>query len=174
MVIYILYISHSFYIPARVRDNPRLLPASVKIPLLYKIPIKKMSLSTMRHITDRSTREFRSALYVTRSPIRKAGNGLFSQRRIYQGDVICEYFGRYITQQDLDNGLEDKHYCVGDGEGVIISALNAQGEIECAAGYINDIMEDYLTNCQFQWVGQHCYVVAVTDIDDGEELLYRA
>ena len=130
-----------------------------------------MSLSTLRVIDEESTRENGSKLYVIRSPMRNAGNGLFSFNRIKKGKIICEYFGRYIQQMDLDNGSEEKNYCVGNGYGVILNALNEEGEILCAAGYINDALDDDKYNCKFHWVGNRCFIKATQDINNHEEIL---
>lgn len=130
-----------------------------------------MSQAPMNNIHDRSTREHHTALYVSQSRLRDGGNGIFTQKKIKQGDTICEYFGRYITRRDYLSGRENKHYCVGNKEETyIISALNEQGEIVCAGGYINDILDDILTNCAFKWIGDRCFIVASQDIDIGEEL----
>ena len=109
-----------------------------------------MSLSTLRVINEKSTRENGTNLYVIRSPMRNAGNGLFSFDPIKKGKTICEYFGRIIQQMDIDNGTERKDYCAGDGYGVIINALNDNGEIVCAGGYINDALDDDKYNCKFR------------------------
>ena len=131
-----------------------------------------MSLSTMRRIQDKSTREFNSKLFVSRSALKDAGNGLFSLKKIKKGDYICEYFGRYVRKVDVDNNVEDKHYCVGpdDNDNVIISAMLENGDICCAAGYINDILNDIETNCEFIWANNRCFIRACQDIEVGEEL----
>ena len=130
-----------------------------------------MSLSTLRAIDEVSTRENKTNLYVKRSPMRNAGNGLFSFNRIKRGKIICEYIGRFITQRDIDNGTERKDYCAGNGYGVIVNALNEDGEIVCAAGYINDALDEDKYNCKFHWVQNRCYIKATRDISDHEEIL---
>jgi hypothetical protein len=130
-----------------------------------------MSIAEIRRISDKSTRRHGSKLFVSRSDIANADNGLYTFKRVRRGTIICEYFGRYITQHQLQHGGEDKHYCVGNEQGdVIISALTEDGEIKCAAGYINDVMNDVETNCEFRWINNRCFIVASQDIEEYEEL----
>jgi hypothetical protein len=84
-----------------------------------------MSLSTLRTITDPSTRLNKSELYVIRSSIENAGKRLFTFKAIKKGKIICEYFGDVVLPEYLDN-IANKYYLVtDDNETTFINALNA-------------------------------------------------
>jgi hypothetical protein len=78
--------------------------------------------------------------------------------------------------KDFDYGeLNDiiASYSMGNHDGSIIyCALHiATRNIICMAGYINDPLDDMRCNVRPVWHGNRCRIVAVRDIEPGEELL---
>jgi hypothetical protein len=130
-----------------------------------------MSLSTLRvPYNDPSIERFGTSLYVINSRIPNAGLGLFTFQKIKKGKIICEYFGDIVFPEDLHN-IPRKHYIVTDDNGNIINGINEEGDILCAAAYINDPLDDIAANCDFHWVGNRCYIKANQDIPPNGELL---
>src|SRR5262249_25074898 len=100
-------------------------------------------------------------------PSRVAGQGLFAEQDIKQGTKIIRYIGEKITQEESDRRL-----AAGN---VYIFGLNGRYAIDGStrkniARYINHACEP---NCQTEQFGNTIWLVAIKDIDAGEELTYN-
>jgi uncharacterized protein len=100
-------------------------------------------------------------------PSRIAGQGLFAEQAIKQGTKIIRYIGQKITQEESDRRLAagnayiiglDEHYAI-DGE----TPKNT-------ARFIN---HSCAPNCHTEQFGQTIWVVAIRDIEAGEELTFN-
>ena len=125
------------------------------------------------------TGDYESHLKVAPSTIPNAGNGLFTSINIPKGEVVCHYTG-YRHDYQSQKRLRDRTYVLklqngwpkfdrrNDG---FVDALPCQ---EVLARYINDPREEERCNVKFEHVQQpgiwHCPVVALRDIEVGEEL----
>ena len=100
-------------------------------------------------------------------PSRIAGQGLFAEQAIRQGTKIIRYIGEKITQAETDRRL-----AVGN---VYIFGLNERYAIDGStpkntARYINPSCDP---NCHTEQFGDTIWIVAMKDIEAGEELTYN-
>jgi SET domain-containing protein len=96
-----------------------------------------------------------------------AGLGLFAGQDIQQGTKIIRYIGEKITQEESDRRL-----AAGN---VYIFGLNEQYSIDGdtpknTARYINHSCEP---NCHTEQFSNTIWIVAIKDIQAGEELTYN-
>jgi hypothetical protein len=125
------------------------------------------------------TTKYENQLKVSPSTIEGAGNGLFASSPIPKGETICHYTG-YRHDYQSQKRLRDRSYILklqngwpkfdrkNDG---FVDALPCP---EVLARYINDPRREDKCNVKFEHIQQpgiwHCPVVALRDIDVGEEL----
>ena len=125
-------------------------------------------------VSDPSTRLYKSKVVTDTSGIDNAGLGLFTQKKIREGASIMTYKGYRVRPNKVyrNKDLIDE-YSMGNAEGkYVYCALNPNtGEMKSVAGYINDPLDDSLCNVKAVWRGKVCTIVAVCDIEAGEELL---
>jgi len=100
-------------------------------------------------------------------PSRIAGQGLFAEQAIRQGTKIIRYIGEKIPQEETDRRL-----AVGN---VYIFGLNERYAIDGStpkntARYINHSCDP---NCHTEQCGDTIWIVAMKDIEAGEELTYN-
>ena len=129
----------------------------------------------MQPVFDYSTNAAGSNLGIKVSEIPNAGQGLHTFNRIREGKTVGEYFGINIDK-DFDYGEVNDliaSYSMGNhDDSVIYCAFNiATNTLVCMAGYINDPLDDHKCNVRPVWHGNRCRIVAVRDIEEGEELL---
>jgi uncharacterized protein len=96
-----------------------------------------------------------------------AGQGLFAAQDIKQGTKIIRYTGQKITHEESDRRL-----AAGN---VYIFGLNKRYAIDGdtpknTARYINHACDP---NCQTEQFGHTIWIVAIRDIEAGEELTYN-
>ena len=123
--------------------------------------------------------KYETQLKVAPSTIEEAGNGLFALTAIPKGDTVCHYTG-YRHDYQSQKRLRDRSYVLklqngwpkhdrrNDG---FVDALPTR---EVLARYINDPRNEDKCNVKFEYIQQpgvwHCPVVALRDIEVGEEL----
>lgn len=100
-------------------------------------------------------------------PSRIAGQGLFAGQDIKQGTKIIRYIGEKITQEESERRL-----AAGN---VYIFGLNEQYSIDGStpkntARFINHACDP---NCHTEQFGNTICIVAIRDIESGEELTYN-
>jgi len=100
-------------------------------------------------------------------PSRIAGQGLFAGQEIKQGTKILRYIGQKITQAESDRRLAAGNvYIIGLNERYALDGSTRKN----TARYINHACDP---NCQTEQFGQTIWVVAIRDIQAGEELTYN-
>ena len=100
-------------------------------------------------------------------PSRIAGQGLFAEQDIKQGTKIIRYIGQKITQAESDRRLVAGNvYIIGLDERYALDGSTRKN----TARYINHACDP---NCQTEQFGQTIWIVAIRDIQAGEELTYN-
>lgn len=117
----------------------------------------------------------RSKYEVRRSAIH--GRGVFAVRPIKKGERIIEYLGEKISKEESNRrGLEQEEKAKSTGEGAVyIFELDDEYDIDGNFEY-NDarfINHACVTNCEAENIDGHIWIVATSDIAEGEEILYN-
>jgi SET domain-containing protein len=100
-------------------------------------------------------------------PSRITGQGLFAGQEIKQGTKIIRYIGQKITQEESERRLAAGNvYIFGLDERYAIDGKMPKN----TARFINHSCEP---NCHTEQFGQTIWVVAIRDIEAGEELTYN-
>ena len=129
----------------------------------------------MQEVFDHSTRAAGTRVGKSFSRIDNSGNGLFTYKRIREGNTVGEYFGEVIIKGE-DYGTVNNliaSYSMGNhDESIIYCAFSVhRNKMLCMMGYINDPLDDDRCNVRAVWRGNRCFIVATRDIRRGEELL---
>ena len=100
-------------------------------------------------------------------PSRIAGQGLFAEQNIKQGTKIIRYIGEKITHEESERRLAAGNvYIIGLNERYAID-----GDIpKNTARFINHSCDP---NCHTEQFGNTIWIVAIRDIQAGEELTYN-
>jgi len=112
-------------------------------------------------------------LYVSKSRIAGAGDGLFTSIEIYENEIISVYKGEILSESEVADRVKDKkdHYFINLLDGTIMDSLNVKG----FAKYANDAeglsATPFDNNAQITLDedGKVC-LVAIRDIKVGEEI----
>lgn len=100
-------------------------------------------------------------------PSRIAGHGLFAEQDIRQGAKIIRYIGQKITQEESARRVAAGNvYIFGLDECSAIDGSTPKN----TARYINHSCDP---NCQTEQFGNTIWIVALRDIQAGEELTYN-
>jgi uncharacterized protein len=100
-------------------------------------------------------------------PSRIAGQGLFAGQEIKKGAKIRRYIGQKITHEESDRRLAAGNvYIFGLDERYAIDGDTPKN----TARYINHACDP---NCQTEQYGNTIWIVAIRDIEAGEELTYN-
>jgi SET domain-containing protein len=100
-------------------------------------------------------------------PSRIAGQGLFAEQAIRQGTKIIRYIGEKITHEESERRLAAGNaYIFGLDERSALDGSTPKN----TARYINHSCEP---NCQTEQFGRIVWIVAIRDIQTGEELTYN-
>lgn len=119
-------------------------------------------------------------VYVERSnflnSINLRGNGLYASRTFYKGDVIVEYIGKEITDDDAEKMAEKTKYLfdVKDRKRHIVRVIDSyDDESASAAKYVNTTktFKDRRRNARFVQYGGKIYLVATKRIYRDREIL---
>jgi uncharacterized protein len=96
-----------------------------------------------------------------------AGQGLFAEQAIRQGTKIIRYIGQKITQEESNRRLAAGNvYIFGLDERYALDGSTRKN----TARLINHSCEP---NCQTEQCGHTIWIVAIRDIEVGEELTYN-
>ena len=114
------------------------------------------------------------ALLVKTSQLPKAGLGLFTDKPIKEGTKIIEYKGEIIDWKEYDKRVASCE----DGYLFYISrkrCIDAYPTPQYKARYANDAegltrVKGLKNNCMYDVFEDKCYIVAIRDIDAGEEI----
>jgi Proteins containing SET domain len=95
------------------------------------------------------------------------GTGGFARVHIAAGTTVAEYVGEKITKEESLRRCEaDNHYIFDWDE-----QFDLDGNVEWnLARFINHSCSP---NCEAQWDGDHIWIVAIRDIEPGEELTFN-
>ena len=124
-----------------------------------------MATAKKRTTAKRTTRPFE----IRRSRIQ--GRGVFARRKIRAGDVLIEYRGERISDEEADRRYpfdeDERHhtFLFRLDDGSVIDA-GVKGN---AAKYINHSCDP---NCEAVEEDAHIVIYALRDIERGEELVY--
>jgi SET domain-containing protein len=100
-------------------------------------------------------------------PSRIAGQGLFAEQDIKQGTKIIRYIGEKITHEESERRLAAGNvYIFGLNERFAIDGDTPKNR----ARYINHSCDP---NCRTEQFGTTIWIVALRDIQAGEELTYN-
>ena len=100
-------------------------------------------------------------------PSHIAGQGLFAEQDIKQGTKIIRYIGQKITQEESERRLAAGNvYIFGLDERYAIDGSTRKN----TARYINHSCDP---NCHTEQFGNTIWLVAIRDIQAGEELTYN-
>jgi SET domain-containing protein len=100
-------------------------------------------------------------------PSRIAGQGLFAGQDIQQGTKIIRYIGEKITQEESDRRLAAGNvYIFGLDERYSIDGSTPKN----TARFINHSCDP---NCHTEQFGNTIWIMAIKDIQAGEELTYN-
>ncbi len=105
------------------------------------------------------------ALRAAKSPI--AGTGCFANKSFKKGQVVGEYTGEIIDDDEADSryGDEEMTYLFDIGRGRYIDGDTDDNPVK----YINHSCDP---NCESEQDGKRIFIVALRDIKKGEELTY--
>ena len=111
------------------------------------------------------------ALFVSKSLIENAGNGLFAAKRLAKNELICIYRGTKLSlAQTLKLQISEKDYLMG-GFGLNVH-VDASNHPDVLARYINDNFDTSQINVVFRKIERDAcaLVYTIRDIEPGEEL----
>ena len=100
-------------------------------------------------------------------PSRIAGQGLFAEQAIRQGTKIIRYIGEKITHEESERRLAAGNvYIFGLNEHYALDGSTPKN----TARYVNHSCDP---NCHTEQFGNTIWIVAIEDIEAGEELTYN-
>jgi SET domain-containing protein len=105
-------------------------------------------------------------IYVRVGPSSIAGQGLFAKQKIKQGTKIIRYIGEKITHAESERRLAAGNVYFGLDERYSIDGDTPKN----TACFINHSCEP---NCQTEQCGRIIWIVAMRDIQAGEEFTYN-
>ena len=86
-------------------------------------------------------------VHIKTSKITNAGDGLFTLKKINEGDFICWYIGCYVDKAMVINGYYDSDYLFTCRGGKLV--IDAADPLSCFGRYANDSLSKRKTNCKF-------------------------
>ena len=120
----------------------------------------------MKHIKENAS------LYVDRSTIPQAGNGLFTRKAFKAGRIICYFAGELIDDAEAAERNEGDriHSFVQLSSGMILDTYG----YDCFAKWANDARDEHRNNCRIftTFSGTGAYLAASRDIDPGNEIFF--
>ena len=106
-------------------------------------------------------------LEIRPSSIEAAGNGLFTNVDINEGDDISQFTGRLISKRDANRLTgERSHYLIQLSRGRTLDVYDS----DCLARFANDSMDDRINAEIQEGNNATCWLVALRDIKAGEEI----
>lgn len=95
------------------------------------------------------------------------GMGCYAGRDFKKGEIVGEYTGEWITNDEADDRYEDveETYLFEIDDETCIDAMNDPNPVK----YINHSCDP---NCESDQKGQRIFIIALRSIKEGEELCY--
>lgn len=116
--------------------------------------------------------------YIINKKSRIHSTGIFARKNIPKGTRVIEYVGEKVTKAESDRRADiplEKNKKNEEHGAVYIFVLNKRYDIDGNASYntarfINHSCEP---NCETEIIRGHIWVIAIRDIQKGEELVYN-
>lgn len=95
------------------------------------------------------------------------GTGCYAGKDFRKGEIVGEYTGEWITNEEADDRYEDveETYLFVIDDDTCIDAMNDPNPVK----YINHCCEP---NCESDQKGNRIFIIAIKDIKKGDELTY--
>jgi SET domain-containing protein len=101
------------------------------------------------------------------------GLGVFACRKFRRGQIVAGYAGAFVRLSDVLSGAEESRYIYQSSKKV----TGSEDDVWCVVGdrdnhdgaCMNDACCDSCNNCVIQVRGWQCVMVALRDIEAGEE-----
>lgn len=113
-------------------------------------------------------------LIVKKSQLPAAGKGLYTSKPIKKGEPVIEYKGEIINWKEYEKRVKENK----DGYLFFINnkrCIDAFPTPQHKARYANDAaglsrVKGLKNNCDYEIIGDQCFIVARRDIEAGEEI----
>lgn len=114
------------------------------------------------------------ALIVKKSQLPNSGKGLYTTKPIKKGEHVLEYLGEIINWKEYEKRVKENK----DGYLFFINnkrCIDAYPTPQHKARYANDAaglgrVKGLKNNCDYEIVGDQCFILAKRDIAAGEEI----
>lgn len=114
------------------------------------------------------------ALIVKKSQLPNSGKGLYTTKPIKKGEHVLEYLGEIINWKEYEKRVKENK----DGYLFFINnkrCIDAYPTPQYKARYANDAaglgrVKGLKNNCDYEIVGDQCFILAKRDIAAGEEI----
>ncbi len=114
--------------------------------------------------------------WVRRAPSKIHGGGLYAKKDIPEGTLVIEYVGERITKKEAERREEKRLAAREKGKDgcVYVFELNSKHDIDGDVKWNTArlINHSCAGNCEPQNLDGHIWIVALRDIEKGEELGY--
>jgi len=112
-------------------------------------------------------------LEVKESTITNAGKGLYTNVDIKRGELICEFTGKFISNEEVETLLNDNKllYLIYWDDDVTLDVENS----DCLAKYANDAegfmkINGLKNNSKIVFEDNRCFIMATKNIKKGQEI----
>lgn len=111
-------------------------------------------------------------LYLKKSQLPNAGQGLFTKKAIKKGENIIEYKGRIQTWKEAVKENRDNPYLFYINSKTVINPIKSK---KLLAHFANDAngtvkIKGLKNNADYELEGSRCFIVATRNIKKGEEI----
>jgi hypothetical protein len=107
---------------------------------------------------------------VGESTIDGAGRGLFSKKELESGSLICDYYGKTLSKEEVEGEGCDGEYIFEARMKEGIRYIDAKDLLSCWGRFINDPLDDHKVNAKVVVRGKRLMVIATTEIEPGDEI----
>lgn len=121
--------------------------------------------------------ELPDSLEIRRSRIH--GSGVYARKAIAVGTRVIEYVGEKITKKEAERRCDaqlERHRSSGEQEGAVyVFQLNKRYDIDGNVpwNHARLINHSCAPNCEPEIIRGHIWIIALRDIDKGEEISYN-